>query len=84
MDPAVGVNILYRIKEEDDPERFKELLADLERDTKPWNLANLYEAQRIVDPRDTRSVLLQMLEIYRLRLNKGVSKHLLRNWPTSC
>jgi len=83
MDPVVGVNVLYRVREEDDPERFKQLRSEIERDTSCWGLAALHEAQMVIDPRDTRSVLLRMLEIYRKGLNNGVGQHLLRNWPTS-
>jgi len=83
MDPVVAVNILYRIQEKDDPERFKQLRDELERDTSPWDLAGLYESQMVIDPRDTRAVLVRMLEVYRMAANNGVGKHLLRNWPTS-
>jgi acetyl-CoA carboxylase carboxyltransferase component len=83
MDPVVAVNILYQIQEKDDPERFKQLRDELERDTAPWDLAGLYESQMIIDPKDTRAVLLGMLETYRMASNNGVGKHLLRNWPTS-
>ena len=49
-----SVNVLYGVKEEDDPERFKQLVAEVERDTSAWELAELYEAQNVIDPRDTR------------------------------
>ena len=83
MDPAVSVNVLYGVKREDDPERFKELVAEVERDTAPWGLAELYEAQNVIDPRDTRQFLIRTLQVHRMRLKKGVGEHLLRNWPTS-
>ena len=83
MDPAVSVNVLYGVKFEDDPERFKELKAQVERDTSAWGLAELYEAQNVIDPRQTRQYLIRTLEIHRLRLKNGVGEHLLRNWPTS-
>ncbi len=83
MDPAVSVNVLYGVKFEDDPERFRKLKAEVERDTSAWGLAELYEAQNVIDPRDTRSFLIRTLEVHRLRLKNGVGEHLLRNWPTS-
>jgi acetyl-CoA carboxylase carboxyltransferase component len=83
MDPAVSVNVLYGVKFEDDPERFKKLKAEVERDTSAWGLAELYEAQNVIDPRDTREYLIRTLEVHRMRLKKGVGEHLLRNWPTS-
>jgi acetyl-CoA carboxylase carboxyltransferase component len=83
MDPVVGVNVLFNLREEDNPERFKQLRMELERDTSAWDLAALYESQMVIDPRETRAVLLKLLETYRKGMNNGVGKHLLRNWPTS-
>ena len=61
----------------------KKLKAEVERDTSAWGLAELYEAQNVIDPRDTREYLIRTLEVHRMRLKKGVGEHLLRNWPTS-
>ena len=83
MDPQVGVNVLYGVEQKDDPQRYQELLEEITRDTSAWALAQLYEAQTVLDPRDTRSYLIRTLQIHRLRLKKGVGDHLLRNWPTS-
>ena len=83
MDPAVSVNVLYGVRSEDDPERFRQLKAEVERDTSAWGLAELYEAQDVIDPRDTRDYLIRTLQAHRMRLKKGVGEHLLRNWPTS-
>jgi acetyl-CoA carboxylase carboxyltransferase component len=83
MDPAVSVNVLYGVRYQDDPERFEKLKAEVERDTSAWGLAELYEAQTVIDPRDTRDYLIRTLEVHRLRMKKGVGEHLLRNWPTS-
>jgi len=83
MDPAVSVNVLYGVKQEDDPERFAQLKAEVERDTAAWGLAELYEAQDVIDPRDTRDYLIRTLEVHRLRMKNGVGEHRLRNWPTS-
>jgi acetyl-CoA carboxylase carboxyltransferase component len=83
MDPRVSVNVLYGLKEEDDPERFRQLVAEVDRDTTPWELARLYEAQYVLDPRDTRSWLKRVLDVHRMRLTRGVGRHRLANWPTS-
>lgn len=83
MDPAVSVNVLYGVKREDDPERFDQLKAEVERDTSAWGLAELYEAQNVIDPRDTRDYLIRTLEVHRLRLKNGIGEHRLANWPTS-
>jgi acetyl-CoA carboxylase carboxyltransferase component len=83
MDPAVSVNVLHGVKQEDDPARFKELIAEVQRDTSAWALAELYEAQTVIDPRDTRDYLIRTLDVHRMRLKNGVGDHRLRNWPTS-
>ena len=83
MDPAVSVNVLHGVKKEDDPERFQRLLEEVSRDTSAWALAQLYEAQTVLDPRDTRAYLIRMLEVHRMRLKNGVGAHRLANWPTS-
>jgi acetyl-CoA carboxylase carboxyltransferase component len=83
MDPRVSVNVLYGAKEEDDPEKFKQLVADIDRDTTPWELARLYEAQHVIDPRDTRDFLIRMLQVHRKRMKNAVGEHRLANWPTS-
>jgi acetyl-CoA carboxylase carboxyltransferase component len=83
MDPAVSVNVLYGVRQQDDPERFAQLKAEVERDTSAWGLAELYEAQTVIDPRETRDYLVRTLQVHRMRMKKGVGEHLLRNWPTS-
>ncbi|HET9405165.1 MAG TPA: carboxyl transferase domain-containing protein [Burkholderiales bacterium] len=83
MDPRVSVNVLYGVKEQDDPERFRQLVAEVNRDTTPWELARLYEAQHVIDPRDTRDFLIRMLAVHRQRLRNGLGQHRLANWPTS-
>ena len=55
----------------------------MQRDTSAWALAELYEAQTVIDPRDTRDYLIRTLEVHRMRMKNGVGEHHLRNWPTS-
>jgi acetyl-CoA carboxylase carboxyltransferase component len=83
MAPAVGVNVLFGVKEEEEPEKYKQLLGELSRDTSAWNLAALYEAQEVIDPRETRDCLVQLLRVHRSRLGSAIGKHLIANWPTS-
>lgn len=83
VDPGTGVNIVYGLKEEDDPERFKQLSEQIQQDNSVWALAALYETQSVIDPRDTRDYLIGTLDIHRMRLTNGVGQHRLRNWPTT-
>jgi acetyl-CoA carboxylase carboxyltransferase component len=81
MAPALAVNVLHGLRKEDDPARFEELEREVERDTSAWALAALYEAHAVLDPRQTRSWLKEVLEVH--RGGKGLSEHLISNWPTS-
>ncbi len=83
MDPVVGVNVVYGLKREDDPERFDKLVDEISQDSSPWSLAALYEAQTIIDPRNTREYLKEMLEIYCAEPSLGKGERFLSNWPTS-
>jgi methylmalonyl-CoA decarboxylase subunit alpha len=83
MDPAVGANVLMGDKAGEDAGRRQEVLDAISQDTSAWGLAELYEAQTVIDPRDTRAFLVRTLETHRLRRSGGVGKHLLQNWPTS-
>ncbi|MBF6570126.1 MAG: methylmalonyl-CoA carboxyltransferase [Candidatus Binataceae bacterium] len=83
MAPEVGVNVMFGVKKEEDPERFQKLLEELTRDTSAWGLASLYETQAVIDPRETRECLISLLAVHRARHGSEVSQHYLSNWPTS-
>ena len=62
---------------------YEEALADIRQGSDVWGLASVYATQAVIDPKDTRDYLIRMLDVYRLRITKGVSQHLMRTWPTS-
>jgi len=62
---------------------FEDKLAQIRKGADVWGLAEVYAAQAVIAPQETRDYLVRMLEVYRLRLSKGVGQHLMRNWPTS-
>lgn len=62
---------------------FEEALADIRKGADVWGLAAVYAAQAVIRPQDTRDYLIRMLDVYRLRMTKGVGQHLMRAWPTS-
>ncbi len=80
MDPALAVNVVHGITEKDDPETFRRHYEELDRDSAPWELAELYEAHDVIDPRETRDYLLNLLDMYHAR---GIGERLLHSWPTS-
>jgi len=83
MDPATGVNVLHGLKQEDDPERFARLMKEIAQESAPWPLAGLFETQEIIDPRDTRQYLKDILRIRARVPSKNIGQHKLRTWPTS-
>jgi acetyl-CoA carboxylase carboxyltransferase component len=83
MDPRTAVNVVFGLKREDDPEEFERRVEELGRDAAPWELAAMYEAHDVLDPRESRRYLIDMLEIHSMRMENGVGQHLMRTWPTS-
>jgi acetyl-CoA carboxylase carboxyltransferase component len=83
MDPTIGVNVVYGVTPESDPQKFEELKAEIGRETSAYDLASIYSAQSVIDPRETREWLLRMLEIHSRALDKGLSKRRLASWPTT-
>ena len=80
MDPQVGAHVLDAGKH--DGQRREATIDRISQDTGAWELAELYEAQTVLDPRDTRQYLIRTLEVHRQRLNGGLSEHRISNWPT--
>jgi len=62
---------------------FEQALADIRKGSDVWGLASVYAAQAVIRPEQTRDYLIRMLDVYKLRISKGVGQHLMRNWPTS-
>ena len=62
---------------------FEEKFAQIRKGADVWGLAEVYAAQAVIRPEETRDYLIRMLEVYRLRATKGVGQHLMRSWPTS-
>jgi acetyl-CoA carboxylase carboxyltransferase component len=48
----------------------------------PWRAAGLGYLDDVIDPRDTRKVIIESLRLARGK-NGGMSQRLLANWPTT-
>ena len=83
MDPNVGVNVVHGVRHEDDPERFAKLVAEIRRDSSAYDLAGIFAAQAVLDPRESRTWLSRLLEVHQRRPQKSIGRHLLGNWPTT-
>lgn len=83
MDPNIGVNVVYGVTAESDPQKFEELKAEIGRETSAYDLASIYSAQAVLDPRNTRQWLLEMLEVHSRSRSNGRSERRLASWPTT-
>jgi acetyl-CoA carboxylase carboxyltransferase component len=83
MNPRTAVMVVHGVKEEDDPQRFGDLLKDMARTGGAYDLAAVYGVKEVLDPRETREYLKEALDVHSLRLSGGVGQHRLANWPTS-
>lgn len=83
MNPRTAVMVVHGLKEEDDPPRFAKLLKDMARNGSAYDLAAIFGVKEVIDPRETRAYLAEMLEVHTLRLRNGVGEHRLATWPTS-
>jgi len=83
MDPNVGVNVLHGVTYQDDKDRFLKLRAEIQRESSAYDLAGIYSAQAVIDPRETRTYLKRLLAVHRRGPSRGISKHLLGGWPTT-
>ena len=53
------------------------------RGTTAYDMAGVYTAQAVIDPRETRDCLIRLLEVHEMRRSGGVGEHLMRTWPTT-
>ena len=83
MKPDFGAKVVFGVDPDKEPEKFREAIEKMSKGTSPYDMAAIYTAQDVIDPRDTRDWLIRMLEVHRLRMSGGVGEHLMRTWPTS-
>jgi acetyl-CoA carboxylase carboxyltransferase component len=85
IDPATGVNVVHgaelaALPPEERARRRQELVTRWEWDTRPYGAAGRHLIHEIIDPADTREVILRFLEAWAARGRVG--RHHLANWPT--
>lgn len=83
MNPRTAVTVVHGLKEEEDPERFGKLLKDMTSNASAYDLGSVFGVKEVLDPRETREYLREMLDVQSMRLSNGVGQHRLANWPTS-
>lgn len=83
MEPEFGATIAYGVRPDGDPEAFRAGVERMRRDTSAYDLAACYGAQEVIDPRETRDYLRNIMRVHSLSPTRGVGQHLMRTWPTS-
>ncbi|MFZ5867203.1 MAG: carboxyl transferase domain-containing protein, partial [Thermodesulfobacteriota bacterium] len=86
MAPEVAANVVYRrkIDESDDVKAARDLAEQQMRVAgAPWKAAGLHLLEDVIDPRDTRKVLTDLLQLARGHDGGYRSQRLLANWPTT-
>jgi acetyl-CoA carboxylase carboxyltransferase component len=82
--PEVGVNVVYgrRLAAVANPQEAREeLLNQWAFDSSPYKAAEKHLIDDVIDPKDTRKVLSQALELS-CNYNGSISERKLANWPT--
>jgi acetyl-CoA carboxylase carboxyltransferase component len=78
MDPLIATDVVYgNLSEEERQKEVERMIGDLT----PYPAAGDYYIQDILDPRDTRTYLINILRIVRGSKDRGMSKRYLANWP---
>ena len=83
MEPEFGAVIALGANKETDPEGYREAVAQMTRETSAYDLAACYGAQEVIDPRETRAYLRNILAVHAMATTSCVGQHLMRTWPTS-
>ena len=83
MAPEPAVNVAYGITKDIDGERYEAHLAQVQKDSEPWEAAGRFDLNDIIDPSQTRQWLIRMLTYHRDHQTGGIGKHLMHSWPTS-
>ena len=79
VDPEIAANIAFGSF----PDRERKLLTEqMIKDTDLYSLAQEFYLHDIIDPRDTRNIIIKMLGVIGNSETGGVGKHHLANWPT--
>jgi acetyl-CoA carboxylase carboxyltransferase component len=86
MAPEVAANVVYRrkIEESEDVKAARDLAEQQIRTAgAPWKAAGLHLIEDVIDPRDTRKVLINLLKLAGGSNGGCQSRRLLANWPTT-
>ncbi len=79
MEPNIAADVVFGGLP---AEERKKMVSQMVGDSSPYPAAQSYYLHDIIDPRQTRAYLINVLKIIRESESKGIGKHRLANWPT--
>ena len=83
VDPVIGANVVFGATPAKTPEEQAERVAKMAEGTDPYGAAGLHFIHDVIDPQETRSHIIKMLQQTQdLSKTKGISEHRLACWPT--
>lgn len=78
LDPEVAADVTFGALSDDERRQLKE---EMIRDLSMYPLAEEYYIHDIIDPRDTRTYITNILDLVSNSKDGGIGKHYLANWP---
>ncbi|MDF2366846.1 acyl-CoA carboxylase subunit beta [Sneathiella sp.] len=82
MDPKYATDVVTWGRDASGAEK-EAIREDMERNSTYLGLAQIFAAQSVIAPQDTRRYLIEELKIQHLRRSRGIGRHKLANWPTT-
>lgn len=82
MDPEYATEVVTWGKDVDNEEK-RVIREEMERNNTYLGIAEIFAAQTVIAPQDTRRYLIEELKIQQLRRSGGIGRHRLANWPTT-
>lgn len=83
MDPAVAVNVVFAVRPDEEPTRYRELVARVSQDSSAYDLAEAFIAKSVIDPRESREHFKRLLAIHRRAPSGGIGEHRMAAWPSN-
>lgn len=82
MDPYYATEVVTWGKDASEDEK-QAIRAKMQRENSAFDLAEIYAAQAVIRPQETRRYLATQLEIHEMRMSGGKGRHLMAAWPTT-
>jgi len=82
MDPYFATEVVTWGKNASEDEK-QSIRAGMQRENSAFELAEIFAAQAVIAPQDTRRYLAAQLEVHEMRISGGVGRHRMAEWPTT-